>query len=555
MVNILLQKSLGVLLKRQTNILSAAFIIMSTVILSQTLGLFRERLLRSIFGASNTLGIYQFASNLPDFIFQLIIAAALSSAFIPVLSEYLTKGREEEAKKIASTLLVMGLTVFGLLSIVLAVFAPTFLQIFNLGSQFTPEQMRLMADLMRIILIGQLLFIIGSFFAALLQSYNHFFIPGIAAALYNLGIIIGIGAFSPQLGIYSAPVGMIIGGIFFVLMQIPIARHVKFSFNPTVDTFYSEGIRKIIKLMWPRTLSLLIFQLGTLSIAVLISVLSDPGRMYVIYNSAQTLAYAPVVLIGQAIAQAAFPVLSREKDKLNEYKSTFLSSFNQLLYIILPISAIILVLRIPIVRLIFGAQAFDWDATVLTGRTLALLSISIFSQALITLVIRGFYALQNTVTPLLVGICTTVVLMILAYLLGLSYGFGIEGVALALTVGSILQLLILLFLLDKKTGGFDKRVVSLSLVKFFFATLFMGFALYIPIKLLDQLVFDTTRTINLIILTGISAAAGLSLYFFLTWLFNVKEAGMFIQLFKKLGNWKEILGTSHETIEPTRVNP
>ena len=145
--------------------------------------------------------------------------------------------------------------------------------------------------------------------------------------------------------------------------------------------------------------------------------------------------------------------------------------------------------------------------------------------------------------------------MILAYLLGLSYGFGIEGVALALTVGSILQLLILLFLLDKKTGGFDKRVVSLSLVKFFFATLFMGFALYIPIKLLDQLVFDTTRTINLIILTGISAAAGLSLYFFLTWLFNVKEAGMFIQLFKKLGNWKEILGTSHETIEPTRVNP
>ncbi|HLD02040.1 MAG TPA: lipid II flippase MurJ [Patescibacteria group bacterium] len=555
MVNILLQKSLGVLLKRQTNILSAAFIIMSTVILSQTLGLFRERLLRSIFGASNTLGIYQFASNLPDFIFQLIIAAALSSAFIPVFSEYLTKGREEEAKKIASTLLVMGLTVFGLLSIVLAVFAPTFLQIFNLGSQFTPEQMRLMADLMRIILIGQLLFIIGSFFAALLQSYNHFFIPGIAAALYNLGIIIGIGAFSPQLGIYSAPVGMIIGGIFFVLMQIPIARHVKFSFNPTVDTFYSEGIRKIIKLMWPRTLSLLIFQLGTLSIAVLISVLSDPGRMYVIYNSAQTLAYAPVVLIGQAIAQAAFPVLSREKDKLNEYKSTFLSSFNQLLYIILPISAIILVLRIPIVRLIFGAQAFDWDATVLTGRTLALLSISIFSQALITLVIRGFYALQNTVTPLLVGICTTVVLMILAYLLGLSYGFGIEGVALALTVGSILQLLILLFLLDKKTGGFDKRVVSLSLVKFFFATLFMGFALYIPIKLLDQLVFDTTRTINLIILTGISAAAGLSLYFFLTWLFNVKEAGMFIQLFKKLGNWKEILGTSHETIEPTRVNP
>jgi len=114
-----LKNSLQLLLRRQTNILSAAFIIMTTIVLSQTLGLIRERLLRATFGASNTLGIYQYATNIPDFFFQLIIASALASAFIPVFSDYLVKGKEHEAHKIASTLLVIGLLIFVFLSVFL----------------------------------------------------------------------------------------------------------------------------------------------------------------------------------------------------------------------------------------------------------------------------------------------------------------------------------------------------------------------------------------------------------------------------------------------------
>ncbi len=113
-------------------------------------------------------------------------------------------------------------------------------------------------------------------------------------------------------------------------------------------------------MMWPRTLSLIVFQFGTLSIGVCISFLADPGRMNVIYNFAKTLAFAPVTLFGQPIAQAAFPVLSREKDNPEVFKQTFQDSFNQMLYIILPISVLILVLRIPIVRLVYGAERVDW---------------------------------------------------------------------------------------------------------------------------------------------------------------------------------------------------
>src|SRR5579872_2310800 len=120
----LLQKSLSLLTKQQTNILSAAFVIMVTVIVSQLLGLIRQRLLVGIFGASNTLGVYLASSRLPDFVFQIIIAGALSSAFIPVFSDYLVKNKEEEGYTFASTLLTLGLGVFFIISLILFIFAP-----------------------------------------------------------------------------------------------------------------------------------------------------------------------------------------------------------------------------------------------------------------------------------------------------------------------------------------------------------------------------------------------------------------------------------------------
>lgn len=554
MRNGFLSKSLDLLTRRQTNILSAAFVIMVTVILSQLLGLIRQRLLVGIFGPSNELGIYLYATLLPDTLFQLTIAAALSSAFIPVFSDYLTKGKEHEAHKMASSLLALGLIIFTVLSLFLALFSRDILQIFNLGANFSAAQMDLMANMMRIIILGQLLFIVGTFFTALLQSYNHFFIPGIAAALYNLGIIIGVLAFSSTIGIYSTTVGVLIGGFIFILVQIPLARKVGFRFQPSVAYIKSDGVKKIGKLMWPRTIAVVLFQLGTVAIGSMISILADPGRMNVIFDYAKTLAFAPVALFGQTIAQAAFPVLSREKDRPEEFKSTFINSFNQMLYLVLPVSVLILILRIPFVRLVYGADKFDWPATVLTGQTLAFFSVSIFAQALITIVLRAFYALHDTKIPLFVGGISTVLLIMLAYIFIVVMHMGVESLAIAFSVSSIIQLIILFLLLEKKVGGFRKAPLFISWTKFFISSFLTAFALYIPIKLLDQLVFDTTRTINLIILTGISSLLGLALYLFLTWFFDVKEAKAYVYMFKKVGNWKEILKKSQELLGMGRMS-
>ena len=549
------KKSLNLILKRQSNILSAAVIIMGTIIFSQILGLVRQRLLVAIFGASDTLGVYLASVRLPDFLFQLIIAGALSSAFIPVFSDYLAKGKESDAHKVASTLLVISLAVFILFSLGLFIFAKQFSSIIAPG--FSNEQLNLMANLTRIIIFGEILFIIGSFLSAILQSYNHFFVPGIASALYNLGIILGILFLSPFVGIFSASYGVVLGALIFVAVQLPLIRRLGFVFKPStsIKSIKASGVMDVFKLIWPRTLSIGIFQLGTIITVTLVSFLQNTGRNYVIFDYAQTLAFAPVVLFGQAIAQAAFPVLSKERERLFDFKTTFITSFNQTLYLVLPFSVLFLVLRIPIVRLVFGAAQFDWQATVLTGRTLAFFSISIFAQALSYLVSRGFYALHDTKTPLIIGTVTTLIMILLGALFIFVYHLGVESIALAFSVASILNLLTMFLFLNRKTGGFDLVPFAKTLAKIFLASGFTAFALYIPIKLLDQLVFDTTKTINLILLTGISSFAGLSLYLFLTWLFDVKEATMFILLFKKIGDWRQILTKSEETIDGSRFNP
>src|SRR5258708_31275531 len=225
----ILQRGVDLLFRRQTNIISAAYVIMATIIFSQILGIFRQRLLVSIFGASNILGVYLAASKLPDLLFQVIVAGALSSAFIPVFSDYLTKGDEHEANKMALNFLVLGLFIFLCCSILLIVFAPVILILINPGGGFSPKQMEVMANLMRVIVFSQFLFIIAIFFTALLQSHNLFFIPCFASAMSNLGIIIVILIFSTNNGIFAPAYGMILGALLFIAIQVPIVLRTGFT--------------------------------------------------------------------------------------------------------------------------------------------------------------------------------------------------------------------------------------------------------------------------------------------------------------------------------------
>jgi len=277
------------------------------------------------------------------------------------------------------------------------------------------------------------------------------------------------------------------------------------------------------------------------------------GGQYTIFNFARHLMQFPVNLFGSSIGQASLPTLSAEKAKQNmeEFKETFLTSLHQILYLTVPASVLLLVLRIPAVRLVFGAARYDWLATVETGRTLGFFCLSIFAQSTTQLLIRGFYALHNTKTPLAISAIFVMLNILLSILFTLVLHSGVKGLALSASVASIGNALFLLILLNRLVGGFSLKKLVFPAVKIFVASFITGVSLYVPMKLLDQLVFDTTRTINLILLTSIVSTCGLIVYLFLTWLFKVDEVKTFINLGRKLGKWRETLSASPEVIEPT----
>lgn len=547
----LLQKGLTLLLRQQTNILSAAFIIMATVLLSQVLGLIRQRLLLGTYGVSVT-GLYYYATSLPDSLFQIVISGALSSAFIPVFSQYLSKKEEKEGYLFASSLLSVSLTLFFVISVILFFFASQFVHLL-VAPGLPSGQIANIAMQMRIILLGEMFFIIATFLSSILQCYNQFLIPGIASALYNLGIIIGIVFLAPTLGIFAASWGVVLGAFLFILLQVPFVLKLGFRFHLILRI--TQGVKEVLHLMWPRTIAIAIANVGVLITGILISYLVDGSRNLVIFDSAKTLAFAPVALFGASIAQAAFPVLSRQAANTEEFKETLLASLMQMLYIILPVSVLFLVLRIPLVRLVYGVSKFDWPATVLTGRTLAFFSLSIFAQSLINLLQRAFWARHDTRTPLIVVAISTCVMIVLSLIFLFEYHFGVASIALSYFLSSLVNFFVLFVLLDKKTGGFNKKFITLSAGKIFIASGITALALYIPIKLLDQVVFDTTKTINLLELTGIASICGIVIYGVLTWVFKVKEAETFLLMAARVGNWKDILYKKEEAIEPNKVTP
>lgn len=542
------QKGIGALVSKQTNIFSAALFIILTTIFSQFLGLFKYRILVSFFGASNDLGVFFAAFRIPDFIFSVVIAGALSTSFIPIFSEYIAQGKRKDADSFTSSLLTIGILFYVVISVLIIIFAYPLSSLIAPG--FSPSELKLMAQFMIIIQLAQLFFILGTVATAVLQSLQHFLIPGMATAFYNLGIIIGLLLFAPIIGIYAASIGVVIGSFLFFVIQLPLLFHSGFRYHPTLDL--KNGVMKVIHLMVPRSMTLIVTQLAITANVFFASFLG--ARSLVIFDLAQTLVLAPVVLFGQSIAQASFPALSQKTQDRGTFNHIFVSSLTQILYLTLPISALLVVLRIPVVRLFFGASRFDWAATVDTGRTLAYFSIAIAPASLIYLFARAFYAYKDTKTPLVITIGAVGVNIFLSYLFLLVMQLPIFFLAAAYSIANVLAIILLFILLDRKIS-LPKRQIIVTFLKIGTCAFLTGIALYIPIKLLDQLVFDTTRTINLILLTGIASVAGFLTYVFFTWIFRVQEASYVLAVLKRfkggmgaLRDIKEIIDGPKQTL-------
>ena len=541
----MLRKYKLLLNKTQKTILSAAFILAVASGVNALLGFVKGRMLATFFGDSVELAIFYTADRIPDLLYSVLVVGALSTVFIPVFTT-LYKKNKARAWETASSMINLTMGFFLIFSATIFIFAPGVMGLLSVG-QFNSEEVALGTKLMRIMLGAQLVLVASSFLTSILQSFKYFLVPALAPIAYNLGFIFGTIFLAGSFGIFGPAIGVTIGALLHLGIQIPMLRKIDVEFSAFSFSLKRNGTREIFNLMPSRIGSVLINNLiSTInnSLAILIS-----ANAVVHLKFANQLQFFPVHIFGFSIAHASLPTLSEEsvlESGLGKFKRTFVTSFHQMMYLVIPASVILLILRVPIVRIVYGAASFPWEATVNTSYALAFFSLSIFAQAGIYLVSRAFYALKDTMTPVKVSGTTLLLNVALSLLFVEYYGLGVWSIALSYSITTILTFIVLLILFYRKVGGIDLEEIIKPFVKISYAAAFMGAGLYLPLKLLDQFVFDTTRVVPLLILTAIASLVGTVTYLAFTWFFKVEEIELLYRLVRKLKVQRgtEIVATS-----------
>lgn len=519
MVKNILTNGKSWLFAKQSSILAAALIMAVTFSLSALLGLIRDRMLAHYYGDSADLGLYFAADRLPSLIFNLLVVGAFSSAFIPVFTRYLKEKERESAWRLAAIVINAGLLIFLGLTVLLVIFSRPISHLLSAG-QLGEAEVAKMATMMQIMLVAQLILIVSSFFTGILQSFRYFFLPAITPIFYNLGIISALALFSQRWGIYAPVWGMVVGASLHLLIQLPLAKYLGWRHFWELK-FSHPGLKEVWRLLVPRVVSLGITQLPLLFNTYLAFLVSAPA--VVVLNFASHLQGLPVGVFGLSMAQATLPALSEESGEKENFKKTFVHSWNQMLFLIMPLAVLLIILRVPVVRLVFGAARYSWGSTLATAYTVAFFTLSAFPQAAVYLLNRAFYAVGDARTPLKVSVYSTLFNLLLAIFLVAGQHWGVWSLALAYSLAAIVSMVWLFGDLARKVGGFAWDELLSPAVRVGSASLLTALALYIPMKILDQLVFDTTRTLNLLALTTIVSVFGLVIYWLCAKMFLVEE--------------------------------
>ncbi|MEK7526052.1 MAG: murein biosynthesis integral membrane protein MurJ [Patescibacteria group bacterium] len=532
----------------QESILSAASVIMLMLVVSQVLGVVRQIILLHFFSPAK-YAIFLAAFRLPDLVFEVFAFGAFSAAFIPVFTATLKKG-EKEAWDVAAKVINIGLIFFGFFAVIFGFYADFFYKFAAPG--FSDAETHQVASLARILFISQGIFIVSYVLTGVLESLKRFLIPALAPVMYNLGIILGTVIFTRYFGLYAPVIGVVIGAFLHLCIQLPFATKLGFRFKK--DISLTPEVKKIGKLAAPRIVELSFMQILKTNELMLSSLVTTASYTYL--SLAYSLQAVPISLFGVALGKAALPTLARFNDDNENFKRTFISIFNQLMFIVIPVGIFISVLRIPIVRMVYGiSQQFDWEATIQTSLTLSAFALGIPFQAAIPLLSRSFYAKHDTKTPVVISIIDVVLTIILQLIFLLVLKLPIWSIALANTIACIIQVSALYVLLLKKTG--DKIFLGLrSTLKNIFSAAVSGVVMFLVLKIFDEsvwvkklsflsnvdiqnglifrnFVLDTRYTFNLVILTVFVSVLGIIIYLALSVLLKSDELYVFAKFINR----------------------
>ena len=490
-------------------IAKAASTIGMGTLLSRILGFFRDMVIAHFFGAGMAADAFFVAFRIPNLWRRLVGEGSLTISFIPVYTEYLHQRSEEEIREVTHAVFTLMGLVLLLITLLGILFSPVLIQIIAPGFARIPEKFQLTITLNRIIF--PYLFFMGLFALCMgiLNSYRHFFAPAIAPIFLNISIILSVFLFyhSFQKPVMTLAAGVLAGGVIQLLFQIPFLwqKGITFRFN---FHFGHPAIKRIGALMVPGLIGTAVYQLNVFIDTIFASFLPGGSVSYLFF--ADRLLEFPLGIFAIAIGIASLPSLSglASQGKMEELKKTLSFTFRLTSFISIPAMVGLIVLKTPIINLLFQRGLFDYQATVMTAKALLFYSVGLWAIAGVRIIVPAFYSLQDSWTPLKIAlICLGAnVIFNAAFIIPLKHA----GLALATSLSSTLNLILLCRKLDPKLGGMEISKNVKSLVRVLLCSLPMGLTAYLICSLRDWSTTGDTLEKALLLLTGI--AVGLGVY-------------------------------------------
>mgnify|MGYP000959020202 FL=1 len=461
----------------------AATTVMAAFILSNLVGLLRGILVYRAFGTSADLDSFNAANRVAELLFNLMAGGALGSAFIPTFTALITRGEREGAWRLASGIANLLLVVLSLAGLLAAVFAPQVVRygLFVLAPDAAPGQEALTVHLLRLLMPTVVIFGLSGLVMGILNAHQIFLVPAIAPVMYNLGIILGIVALPDAWGIDRLAYGALAGSLLHLLVQSPNLLRLRGRYFPSFG-LRLPAVREVARLIGPRILGVAIVQLNFI-VNTIIALSLPEGS-----NSAIVLAFTwmlmPQMAIAQSIAIAAMPTFSAQvaRGQLDEMRTSLATALRLVLLLSLPAAVGLILLRTPLIRLLYEQGEFTARSTEMVAWALLWYALGLVGHSLVEIISRAFYALHDTRTPVGVGVVAMTLNIIFslwfARLFAAAGWMPHGGLAAANALATSLEAVALLVLVRRRLSGLDGSRLLAGLLAGLLAAALMGAAVY-----------------------------------------------------------------------------
>lgn len=497
---------------RPSSIKFASAILAISAILSNALGLIRNIIFYRLVPPAQ-LDVYYASFRVSDLIFNLFILSTMQTALIPLVADFLSKKDEEGAWRLTNQIISWSTLVLLTVGGILAIFMEPIVG--KLVSGFDPERLATTVTLSRILLVQALFFGWSYSLSGLLNGYHRFGSYALAPLVYNLSLITG-GILYPSFGLNGMIGAVVLGALLHGSIQLYEVRKIGFRIRPNLA--YDQSFKEVLRLMWPRSVTQGVNQAALMVYTKLASGL-QAGSL-AIYNGMNDLQTTPTMIVGNSMAAASYPTMSKHiaTGNWDELNRLLTKTLRLTLYLLFPSIMLLYVFRAQIVRLYFGIGGANWELTQIAILTFAWFLIGIIPAALTTVFAKVYYAMKNSLTPLWIQIGSTLAGMATAYLTIRMYGWNVAGLAAATSLLSIIQAATYFILLKQHdTIKFDYRELGNDSLRYMVGSVLLGASSWLALQIINYAYLVggllTTRSIlGLFLQTVLAMGVGIGVY-------------------------------------------